>query len=401
MSDLLIFDDGRGDFGPLTEMRPASALRTGGVTNLERIERTLGRFASGFLVPDSLAGPLHARVSVPVNTPGDNAAMCVNARWWGIGGLPEIETGQAAMIGDEILVAALDPADLHSFASSRSLPDHIDCGEVEGTLYRRPWDILDHLSDALSVDLDATSLPTKFAKRGDVVGEHLVHMAESAVVFPGVVLDATEGRIVVEAEAILRPGAVLCGPCWIGRGSTVAEGAVIRANTVIGPGCKVRGEVAASVILGYCNKAHDGHLGHSMLGCWVNLGAGTINSDLKNTYSAVRIRMPTEEVDTGLVKVGCFLGDHVKTGIRTSINTGTVVGAGSNLFGGRMPLAYVPPFSWAEGEVLVEYQIDRFLATAQAAMRRRDVELSKGMRRIISRVFEQSRSERSNLKGRS
>ena len=133
----------------------------------------------------------------------------------------------------------------------------------------------------------------------------------------------------------------------------------------------------------------------------MNLGAGSTNSTLKNTYSAVRIRMPTEEVDTGMVKVGCFLGDHVKTGIGTSINTGTVVGVGSNLFGGRMPPAYVPPFSWAESEALAEYQFDRFLATTQAVMRRRDVELSRGMRRVLSRVFEQSRSERSNRKGRS
>jgi UDP-N-acetylglucosamine diphosphorylase/glucosamine-1-phosphate N-acetyltransferase len=377
MSDLLIFDDGRGEFGPLTEMRPASALRTGGVTNLERIERTLGRFASGFLVPDSLAGPLHARVSVPVNTPGDNAAMCVNARWWGIGGLPELETGQAAMIGDEILVAVLDPADLHSFASSRSLPDHIDCGEVEGTLYRRPWDILDHLSDALSVDLDATSLPTKFAKRADVVGEHLVHMAESVVVFPSVVLDATEGRIVVEAEAILRPGAVLCGPCWIGRGSTVAEGAVIRANTVIGPGCKVGGEVGASILQGWSNKAHDGYLGDSILGEWVNLGAGTTSSNLLNTYgeTSVRLQPGSARERTGRAFCGSFIGDHVKTAIGTLLMTGTSIGTGSMIACSSYAPTTVGPLRWVTDAGEKPYRIERFLDMTAAMMARRNREL--------------------------
>jgi len=377
MSDLLIFDDGRGEFGPLTEMRPASALRTGGVTNLQRIERTLGRFASGFLVPDALAGPLHARVSVPVNTPGDNPAMCVNARWWGIGHLPELEPGQAAMIDDEILVAVLDPADLHAFASSRVLPDHIDCGQVEGTLYRRPWDILNHLSESLSVDLDATSLPTEFAKRAEVVGEHPVHMAESAVVFPGVVLDATEGRIVVEAEAILRPTAVLCGPCWIGRGSTVAEGAVIRANTVIGPGCKVGGEIGASILQGWSNKSHDGYLGDSILGEWVNLGAGTTTSNLLNTYgeTSVRLQRGAPRERTGRAFCGAFIGDHVKTAIGTLLMTGSSIGTGSMIACSSYAPAIVGPLRWVTDAGEKPYRIERFLDMTAAMMARRHREL--------------------------
>jgi hypothetical protein len=126
----------------------------------------------------------------------------------------------------------------------------------------------------------------------------------------------------------------------------------------------------------------------------VNLGAGTINSDLKNTYSSVRIKLPSGEVDTGLLKLGCFLGDHVKTGIATPINTGTVVGAGSNVFGGRMPPVYVPPFSWGAGDDLDEYAADRFLRTAEAVMGRRDVALTPGLRQVYERAFESSREQR-------
>jgi hypothetical protein len=156
----------------------------------------------------------------------------------------------------------------------------------------------------------------------------------------------------------------------------------------------VRGEVADSVFVGYSNKAHDGHMGHALLGRWVNLGAGTINSDLKNTYSSVRLRLPDGEVDTGLMKCGSFLGDHVKTGIGTLLTTGAVIGAATNVFGGRMPPQYVPPFSWGEGDRLGEYRVDEFLATAEIAMRRRGVELTEGMRHVLTGAAERARTQR-------
>jgi UDP-N-acetylglucosamine diphosphorylase/glucosamine-1-phosphate N-acetyltransferase len=162
----------------------------------------------------------------------------------------------------------------------------------------------------------------------------------------------------------------------------------------IGPVCKVRGEVAESVLLGYVNKAHDGHLGHALLGRWVNLGAATINSDLKNNYRPVRVWTPTGEEDTGLTKVGCFLGDHVKTGIGTVLNTGTVVGAGSNVFGGLMPPTVVPAFSWGAGDALTTYRFDKFLETAEAAMARRGQTLTPGVRDILAAAWEATRAER-------
>jgi UDP-N-acetylglucosamine diphosphorylase/glucosamine-1-phosphate N-acetyltransferase len=152
----------------------------------------------------------------------------------------------------------------------------------------------------------------------------------------------------------------------------------------IGPVCKVHGEVEETVVLGYSNKAHDGFLGHAYLGMWVNLGALTTNSDLKNNYGDVRVWTPGGETDTGSRKVGCFLGDHVKTAIGTMINTGTVVEAGANIFGG-MPPKYVPPFSW--GDPGGEYDIDRFLETAAIVLGRRDVELGGGQRALLREAF--------------
>jgi UDP-N-acetylglucosamine diphosphorylase/glucosamine-1-phosphate N-acetyltransferase len=159
----------------------------------------------------------------------------------------------------------------------------------------------------------------------------------------------------------------------------------------IGPVCRVHGEVEESVVLGYSNKAHDGFLGHAYLGRWVNLGALTTNSDLKNNYGTIRMWTPSGERDTALIKLGCLLGDHVKTGIGALINTGTVIGAGSSLFGTEMPPKYVPPFSWGTGTNLVAYDTDRFLSVTATVMGRRKLFLADGMRDMLRSAWHKGR----------
>jgi hypothetical protein len=152
----------------------------------------------------------------------------------------------------------------------------------------------------------------------------------------------------------------------------------------------VRGELSETIVLGHANKAHDGFVGHSYLGRWVNLGAGTITSNLKNTYGTVQLWTPDGMRDTGTIKLGSFLGDHVKTGIGTRLTTGSVIGAGSNVYGSRMPPKFVRPFSWGEGDALVPYRLDRFLAIAERAMGRRQITLGAGARRQLAAAHERS-----------
>ncbi|MDP7028752.1 MAG: putative sugar nucleotidyl transferase [Phycisphaerales bacterium] len=377
MSGLLIFDDDRGHFGPLTEMRSAISLRTGAVTNLERIERTLGRFATGFVVPDAIAGPLKARVRVPVNTPSQMESLCVNGRWWGVDELPDLSVGQAAMVGGDILAVRLAAADADEFAATCTTPDGLERVDVDATLYSRPWDILTHLPEALAVDLACAGLPSPSVEPAELVGEHPAHLDESAAIFPGVVLDTTAGPIVVEAGAVVRPQAVLCGPCWVGRDSTIIDGAVIRANTVVGPGCKVGGEVGASILQGWSNKAHDGYLGDSIVGQWVNLGAGTTTSNLLNTYGEISVRVtpdaPRER--TGRAYCGSFIGDHVKTAIGTLLMTGSSIGTGSMIASTGHAPTTLGPLRWVTDAGEKPFRIERFLDTARTMMARRDREL--------------------------
>lgn len=404
---LTLFHDAEAlRWSPFIETRPVGELLFGTHTLRARAEKSLGMEGSAYAGAPHLDGfdePGALPHLDPIAATEDNRTfLCVRAAI-DPPATPFPDRPATLRIGTQV-VGWVVPAGEHGPGPDAMRDLLAGAGEtvdLQGELLGRPWDLVTRNPARIATDAgEDPSGNDAFQLSGvHVLGKHRVMLGEGAAVEPGVILDARAGPVCLDRDARVEGPARITGPLYLSTGSTILGGAV--GGSSIGPGCKVRGEIAASVILGYCNKAHDGHLGHSMLGRWVNLGAGTINSDLKNTYSGVRIRLPTEEIDTGLVKVGCFLGDHVKTGIGTSINAGTVVGAGSNLFGGRMSPAYVPPFSWAEGEVLVEYQLDRFLATAQAVMRRRDVELSKGMCRVLSRVFEQSRSERSNRKGRS
>jgi hypothetical protein len=166
----------------------------------------------------------------------------------------------------------------------------------------------------------------------------------------------------------------VCGPVYAGPGSTLLGEEI--GGSAFGPVCRVHGQVEASVMLGYSNKSHTGFLGHAYLGRWVNLGAMTSNSDLKNNYKPIDMWTPAGTLATGESKLGCLLGDHVKTGIGVLLNTG----AGSSLWGAALPPTYVAPFSWGSGDELVAYDREKFLETAAAAMARRDVLISEKAR---------------------
>ena len=159
--------------------------------------------------------------------------------------------------------------------------------------------------------------------------------------------DTTGGPVVLESGVEVKAPARLEGPLWVGANTRLLGGPI--RGSAIGPWSVARGELATTVFLGYANKSHDGFVGHSVLGRWVNLGAGTITSNLKNTYGPVRLDIAGATLETGHMFLGSLIGDHAKTAIGTLLGTGTVVGAGANLFEGVRAPKYVAPFSWGGG----------------------------------------------------
>ncbi len=222
-----------------------------------------------------------------------------------------------------------------------------------------------------------------------VLHPYNVWVGEGAEFSPGVILDASEGPVVIDTGAYIMANAVLCGPVYLGKKSLVKIGAKIYGGTSIGPVCKVGGEVEGTIFQGYSNKQHDGFLGHSYIGEWVNIGADTNNSDLKNTYKTVAYYSYTHKakIDSGNQFLGCVIGDHSKTGINCSINTGTVIGIGCNLYGPNLIRDFIPDFSWGEAEKLEKYRFPEFCETAEIVKQRRNLSFTATEKELYKNIY--------------
>lgn len=223
-----------------------------------------------------------------------------------------------------------------------------------------------------------------------MLDERSIHVARDARVRPGVVLDAENGPIHIERGAEIQPGAVLTGPCFVGEDSIIRPNAAI-SNTAIGAVCKIGGEVEACVFQGLANKQHSGFLGHSCVGRWVNIGAGTHTSDLKNTYGSIRVSINGVGVETGQHQVGTIFGDHAKTGIGTVLPTGCVIGVAANVFTQNPVPKFVPSFAWLTDDGLTRYRLEKAIRIAGIVMARRDRELTPNERGLMEYVAEAAR----------
>ncbi|HZT82554.1 MAG TPA: hypothetical protein VFA26_20160, partial [Gemmataceae bacterium] len=274
----------------------------------------------------------------------------------------------------------------------QTLPHH----PAGGRLVRYLWELVGHNAEQLRLDYQACPGPRGARPALAVVGPaELLLIDPTAQIDPMVVADTTHGPVVIDREAVVTAFSRLEGPCYVGPATHVL-GAKIRAGTTLGPNCRVGGEVEASILQGFSNKYHDGFLGHSYVGEWVNLGAGTNNSDLRNDYGEVTVTVDGRPVPTGRTKVGCFLGDHTKTGLGTLLNTGTSVGVFCNLLpsGGLLP-KHVPSFlNWWNGAVADNADLPRLLRTAGEVMRRRGCALTEVQAALYRQLFEQSAAAR-------
>lgn len=205
---------------------------------------------------------------------------------------------------------------------------------------------------------------------------------------PGVILGNHKGAIHIGAGSEVLPHSYLEGPLFLGPRCLVKAGTRLYSGSSFGPVCKLGGEVTQTIIQGYSNKQHEGFLGHAHLGQWVNLGAGTNNSNLKNNYAPVKVEVGGRLLDTGHAQIGSFFGDHAKTSINTMLNTGTVVGIGCNLFGAGFPQRFVPSFHWGGAERLLPVPLSRTLETARLMMARRDKTLSEAEEGLMRHHYE-------------
>jgi UDP-N-acetylglucosamine diphosphorylase/glucosamine-1-phosphate N-acetyltransferase len=386
------------DLEPIALTRPAYELVCGLSSLAERQWRHFGPCSSaGVLVrPHLEAVQREERQGVAVNNLRwlhADVTVLVNARWLPPAGQAvDLSRPCVALVGDEVAYAVVGP-ELLEYCSPNTTDECLDVWkqkldrrEAGGTLFRHLWEVVDQNGSQLIADFEAKGrFISAVAGPGvAVVGpRERVLIDPTATLDPMVVLDATCGPVVISAGARIGAFTRLEGPCHVGRGTHVL-GAKIRSGTTLGPCCRVGGEVEASIVHGHSNKYHDGFLGHSYVGEWVNLGAGTSNSDLRNDYGPVTMTVAGQRVETGRRKIGCYLGDHTKSGLGSLLNTGTSVGVFTSLLpcGGFLP-QHVPSYCVVRDGIPTEIpNLDGLIATAGAMMARRDQSLGETRREL-------------------
>ncbi|MDR1997122.1 MAG: hypothetical protein LBQ83_02215 [Candidatus Margulisbacteria bacterium] len=266
------------------------------------------------------------------------------------------------------------------------------------------WELLGRNGKDINIDSGKTGLLGKHNSSTSFV--HLVNarnifIGQDVLIKPGVVLDASGGAIFIDNKAEVLANAVINGPAYIGYKTIVKAGARIYGGTSLGPVCKIGGEVENSIVHGYANKQHEGFLGHSYLGEWVNLGAGTETSDLKNNYQQIKIQITAGKiVNSQLQFAGCCIGDHTRTGIKTMLGAGAVLGCFCNVLGPGFQPKYLPSFAWHDNArpPPEEYQLEKALQTARLVLLRRGLALAKEQENLYRQIFQNSAEERRKLK---
>jgi len=392
VSQFFLYDDARARrFEPFALSRPVGELRAGALLIRHRWERALGLACGGFLGAPHLAD--FSEFDAPRAYTGATlpaGSLVVNAR-----ALPSLAPFGAADlvdIGGRVAAVRLSAdAATAPFADGDALLEDLASNGWErtergGHWLDAPWDLLRHLGEMLAHDIAALASGGSFEAPPvgcTVLGSHGVFLEPGAHVEPLVVLDASTGPIFVARDASIAAFTRLVGPCYVASHAQVLGGKV--SGCAIGEHARVHGEVSTTIFVGHANKGHDGFVGHSVLGRWVNLGAATVTSNLKNTYGAVQLWTPDGLQTTGLQFLGTMFGDHAKTAIGTRLTTGSVVGTGANVVGAGLTPKVVPPFMWGEGDAL--YDVARFVEVAARVMARRGVTLGDDGRRHLHRTF--------------
>jgi UDP-N-acetylglucosamine diphosphorylase / glucose-1-phosphate thymidylyltransferase / UDP-N-acetylgalactosamine diphosphorylase / glucosamine-1-phosphate N-acetyltransferase / galactosamine-1-phosphate N-acetyltransferase len=400
----LFEDHGVAGLEPLTLTRPVFDLLCGCSSLADKHYRYFAATDRAVLVRPSLATVVKEQFPFAVNDPDwlkVGQSVMVNGRW--LPPAPSLDVFEHPCVGlvDGEVAFAVVPADrLRDCA-----PGHIEeCLEqwksalpnrpAGGCLVRHLWDVVDHNSEQIGLDawLSSPESPRRTGPMPAIVGpEDRLVIHPSAQFDPLVMADTRNGPVIIDRETSTAAFTRLEGPCYIGPGTQV-HGAKVRGGTTLGPECRIGGEVECSIVQGYSNKYHDGFLGHAYVGSWVNLGAGTQNSDLRNDYGEVRVTVNGRVMATGRTKVGCYLGDHTKSGLAALINTGSNSGIFCNLLptGGLLP-KFVPSFTtvW-NGKLVENVDLSLLMKTAEQVMKRRGQTLGDSQRALYARVLEET-----------
>lgn len=398
---------------PLALTRPVFELRTGCLSLFEKIERSFHLGEVGCFVRPVFAEYLKQKHPLwHINDKhwlqqGD--LLVINGRWLApMNNKEKPSLGTTHLCNDDVVLAYLKKQDLQSLCP-QSAQAIIEIAKTKnnavrnsfaGSMIQYPWDLVEHNATEIMADLPRilTHVEELSDASFEVRGSRRdLYVSTHADVEPMVLFDTTRGPVIVSRGVSISAFSRIEGPAFLAPFCQI-HAAKIRTGTTIGPHCRVGGEIENSIFHGCSNKYHEGFIGHSYVGEWVNLGAGTQNSDLRNDYGHVQVPIFGEATITGLTKVGCFIGDHTKTALNTILNTGSNLGCFSNVIpSGMLAPKYIPSFStlW-RGKIQENSDLDGNFKIAEKVMSRRGMKLNEPLKNIYRSVFDETNFVRNN-----
>jgi len=409
MNTICIFEDsGYRNLLPLVWTRGVYELKCGIGSLLEKIVRNYENAEIILYCRDYIQPVLEERYKYSVNKKvNSDICLFINGRILMSEKIPLTDEEEIGIKRKTLVYARIKKENIEFLKPDEFLDDKIvnklknkkiKFKEVSFKLIEYPWDLVNNNSDQIKNDFKF------FPPQGKIDGEiyegvHIlnksqIYIGKNSKIKPGVVLDAEDGPIYIGKDVIVESNTVIQGPVFIGDKSIVRPQSIIKEGTSIGEGSRIGGEVSNSIVQSYSNKQHSGFLGHSYIGSWCNLGAGTNTSDLKNNYSTVKVYINGKEINTDSLFVGLIMADHSKSAIGTQFNTGTVVGVSCNIFGQGVIPKYIPSFSWGGAEGFIKYNLDKAIQTAKTVMLRRGKNLSSNEEKLLRDIFNLTQKER-------
>jgi UDP-N-acetylglucosamine diphosphorylase/glucosamine-1-phosphate N-acetyltransferase len=411
---LCIFEDENYiNFEPLIYSRPVYELTCGISTLREKILRSFPKYKVSFHCRNYLQPVLQQQFpNVPVNRIEENECLFVNGRILSDKNLLKLfsaKTNTMFLSGDTIAAVKLSGEKLEVF--SKSIPDHfrtenfseLPVQQVDTEFASFTWDLIYANGREIERDFGYLTGKGRAVKKGMkrnihdgvyLINKKQIFIGNGVEIKPGCVVDASEGPVYIDDEAFLYPNVTIIGPAYIGKKTKIKIGATIYENVSIGKVCKLGGEVEEMIMMPYSNKQHAGYIGHAFIGSWVNLGADTNNSDLKNNYSTIKVFVNGNQIDTGKQFLGLIMGDHSKSAINTMFNTGTVAGFSCNIFGSGFPSKEIPSFSWGGNEGFITYDVEKSIQTAARVLKRRNNDMSEADRELFRKIFNMTKESR-------
>lgn len=384
---LVMADLGHSSLKPLTYTRASTDLEIGGKTLFEHVNDELNTEEASVLVPDHLKEITEKNSELydldrEVNTVPEEVFLLYNSTV-----IPNEE------IKDKIEELEKDQALFHNGKFVAGLTDRkIELKGIEELIDRferkrldeQPivieysWDMIEHNGELIEKTFPGERINGELSDEAEVKGDRGLYIGEEAVVQENTVIDTSDGPVIIDSGTKVWPNSRIEGPAYIGEDTKIGAGenAVVHENTHIGDVTRIGGEVEESIVNSFTNKYHYGFLGHAVVGSWVNFGAGTTNSDLKNTYGTVKVDHPEEGIIESGMKTGASIADHTKLDIQTGIYTGKQIGPVSRASG--KVTENIEPFVWQHLDEKHDYRVDKAVEHVERMMERRKDYLPEG-----------------------